>query len=395
MIPVGTALRLSLPILAAIGLSGCGIFGGDKDESLEPQKLRDIRQTLPVKRAWSAKLGDGSEFLRLALSPAGDGERVFAASRDGVVSAFESSTGRRLWRSELKMPLSAGPGFGADTVVVAGSRGQVVALHAGDGSEIWHTNIGRETLAKPLIAEGQVVVYSIDGTLRVLDRFNGRERWSIEQPMPPLTLRGSSTPAVVGRTVIAGFDNGRLVATNIDDGAPAWEVVLSPPSGRSDLERLADVDGPVATIGQDIYATAYQGQLAALAAESGQALWTRDISTYVGVGADPDNLFVASETGELVALRRSSGTEIWRNDDLLRRGPTTPVPFDDTVVVGDFEGYVHFFSKTDGTPVARVRVGKGMLSGPPVVIGERLYLQSESGRLEVFAIDRPERPDDT
>jgi outer membrane protein assembly factor BamB len=333
--------------------------------------------------------------LRLALSPAGDGERVFAASRDGVVSAFESSTGRRLWRSELKMPLSAGPGFGADTVVVAGSRGQVVALHAGDGSEIWRTNIGRETLAKPLIAEGQVVVYSIDGTLRVLDRFNGRERWSIEQPMPPLTLRGSSTPAVVGRTVIAGFDNGRLVATNIDDGAPAWEVVLSPPSGRSDLERLADVDGPVATIGQDIYATAYQGQLAALAAESGQALWTRDISTYVGVGADRDNLFVASDTGELVALRRSSGTEIWRNDDLLRRGPTTPVPFDDTVVVGDFEGYVHFFSKTDGTPVARVRVGKGMLSGPPVVIGERLYLQSESGRLEVFAIDRPERPDDT
>ena len=395
MIPVGTALRLSLPILAAIGLSGCGIFGGDKDESLEPQKLRDIRQTLPVKRVWSAKLGDGSEFLRLALSPAGDGERVFAASRDGVVSAFESSTGRRLWRSELKMPLSAGPGFGADTVVVAGSRGQVVALHAGDGSEIWRTNIGRETLAKPLIAEGQVVVYSIDGTLRVLDRFNGRERWSIEQPMPPLTLRGSSTPAVVGRTVIAGFDNGRLVATNIDDGAPAWEVVLSPPSGRSDLERLADVDGPVATIGQDVYATAYQGQLAALAAESGQALWTRDISTYVGVGADRDNLFVASDTGELVGLRRSSGTEIWRNDDLLRRGPTTPVPFDETVVVGDFEGYVHFFSKTDGTPVARVRVGKGMLSGPPVVIGERLYLQSESGRLEVFAIVRPERPDDT
>ncbi|MEX0975724.1 MAG: outer membrane protein assembly factor BamB [Woeseia sp.] len=389
-----TLSRLLLGLLPVV-LTGCGIFGGDKDESLEPQELRDFQQNLPVKRAWSAKLGDSSEFLRLALSPDGNDERIYAASRDGVVSAFEPATGQRLWRTELKLPLSAGPGFGADTVVVAGSSGQIVALRAGDGSQIWQTTIGRETLAKPLITGDSIVVYSIDGTLRVLNRFNGRERWSIEQTLPPLTLRGSSSPAVVGQTVIAGFDNGRLVATNMDDGTPIWEVVLSPPTGRSDLERLADVDGPVAVVGQDIYASAYQGRLAALAAESGQALWTREISSFVGVGADTQNVYVASDSGEVLALSRSNGNERWRNDALLRRGPTTIVPFNDSVVVGDFDGYVHFFSKDDGSTVARVRVGKGMLSGPPVVIGDRLYLQSESGRLDVFAIDRPERSDDT
>jgi outer membrane protein assembly factor BamB len=165
--------------------------------------------------------------------------------------------------------------------------------------------------------------------------------------------------------------------------------MLSPPTGRSDLERLSDVDGMLAAVGQDVYATAYQGRLAAVAAESGQVLWTREISTHVGLTADFENVYVVSETGELIALRRRDGSELWRHDVLLRREPTAPVTFVNTIVVGDFEGYVHFFSNVDGAPVARVRVGKGMLSGPPVVIGGRLHVQSESGQLAVFEVEAP------
>ena len=195
---------------------------------------------------------------------------------------------------------------------------------------------------------------------------------------------------MVGRTVVAGFDNGRLIATGILDGAPRWEIVLSPPTGRSDLERLADVDGHIAAVDQDIYATAYQGRLAALAVESGQILWSREISTHVGVSADSENIYLTSDIGEVIALDRSTGTEKWRSDALLRRRPTVPVPFGDSVVVGDLEGYVHFFDKAGGELVARRRVGKGMLSGTPVVHDDRLYVQSESGRLEAFIIERPE-----
>lgn len=380
-------LWLLVALCSAI-LPACGIFGGDKDEALEPKKLLDFRQTLPVDRVWSVGVGDGSEFLRLALSPAGSGDRLFAASRDGVVSAFEAASGRRLWRTELKLPLSAGPGASKDIVVVAGSDGDVVALRPDNGALVWRSEVDRESLARPLVAGDSVVIYTIDGTLRVLSRFNGSERWSLEEAMPPLTLRGSSSPVVVGRTVIAGFDNGRLIATGISDGAPRWEIVLSPPTGRSDLERLADVDGHIAAIGQDVYATAYQGRMAALAAESGQVLWSRDISTHVGVSAGDQNVYLATDEGEIVALRRNGGSEVWRSDVLLRRQPTVPVPFEDAVVVGDFEGYVHFFDKNDGTPVARVRVGKGMLSGAPVVYGGRLFVQSESGRLTAFAVEK-------
>lgn len=371
-------------------LSGCGIFGGDKDEELQPQELVEFESTLPVDRLWEAKLGGGSELLRIALKPAGNEERIFAASRDGNVIAFDPATGARLWRTELKLPLSAGPGFGRSRVVVASSDGFLVCLDADDGREIWRTFVAGESLAPPLVQGDSVVSYTIDGRLSVHSLYNGRERWTLEQPLPPLTLRGSAPPVIVGTTVIAGFDNGRLIASGLGDGTARWEVMLSPPTGRSDLERLSDIDGTLATIGQDVYATAYQGQLAALAAESGQVLWTREISTHVGLAADAENLYVVSETGELIALRRTNGSELWRHDLLLRRNPTAPVVFGDSVVVGDLEGYVHFFNKTDGAAVARVRVGKGMLSAPPTVIDGRLYVQSEAGRLAAFEIETPE-----
>jgi outer membrane protein assembly factor BamB len=379
-------------LAVGVVVSGCGIFGGDKDEELKPQELVEFRSTLPVNRVWTAKLGGGSELLRIALSPAGAAGRVFAASSDGNVTAFDAETGKRLWRSELKRRLSAGPGVGNDRVAVASSDGHLICLAADDGRQIWEVDVAGESIARPLIGGDSVVVFTIDGRLSARSLFNGRERWTIEQTLPPLTLRGAAPPIVVGTTVIAGFDNGRLIASSLTDGTTRWEAMLSPPTGRSDLERLSDVDGTLAAVGQDIYASAYQGRLAALAAESGQMLWSREIATHIGLTADLEYVYAISESGELIALRRRDGSELWRHDSLLRRQPTAPVVFLNTVVVGDFEGYVHFFSNADGSPVARVRVGKGMLSGPPAVIDGRLYVQSESGQLAVFEGEPPAEP---
>ncbi len=381
--------RLLLPAGLAVLIAGCGIFGDD-DDVLPPKELIKFEATLPIKKVWSAKLGKGSEFLRVSLSPAGDGSRIYAASRDGVVSALNPENGKKIWRVKLDLPLSAGPGVGEGYVVVAGSNGELVNLAASDGREIWRINMDGESLARPLIRNGLIVIQTIDGKLQVYSAFDGSEQWSIVQDTPRLTLRGTSSPVIVGTTVVAGFDNGRLVGTSLNTGVTQWEAMLSPPSGRSDLDRLADVDGTLAVVGQDIYAAGYHGRLAAVASESGQILWARDISTHVGVGVDLANVYSLDESGELIALLRRNGTEVWRQDALLRREPTTPVAFDNAVAIGDFEGYVHLFSNVDGRPVARIRVGKGLLSGAPVVIGNRLYVQSESGSLEAYAVRRPE-----
>ena len=383
------ARHFAVWLVAATSISACGLFGDDEEE-LQPTELLKFKQTLEVKRVWSTKVGDGTEFLRIALSPAGDGKRIYAASYDGKISAYDPEDGDRTWRTDVDVVLSAGPGVGEGLVVVAGYDGDLIALSADDGSELWRTNISGESLARPLVNGDAVVVYTIDGRLRVFSAFDGSERWALEQSLPALTLRGSAAPILVGTTVIAGFDNGRLLAISLSDGTEQWEAILTPPSGRSDLDRLADVDGTITAVGQDVYATGYHGRVASLAVESGQVLWAREISGLSGLDADWNNVYLVGEEGELLALLRRNGDDVWRQEALVRREPTAPVAFSTAVVVGDFEGYVHFFNNFDGRPVARVRVGKGMISHAPVVIGGRLYVQSESGTLSAFVVPVPE-----
>ena len=376
-------------LTAVMVLSACSVFGDDDEKELEPKDLVKIANKIDVKRAWSVKLGGDAKFLRVALQPAGDGSRIYAASVDGNVVALDPATGNEHWRTKLDIELSAGPGVGDNLVVVAGSDGYLIALDANTGAERWRADVTGESLARPAIKDNVVIVLTIDNRLRALSAFDGSERWVFEQSTPLLTMRGSATPAIIGSTVVAGFDNGRLAAINISSGDVVWESLLAPPSGRSDLERLSDVDGLISVVGQDLYAAGYQGNLAALASESGQILWSREVSSFEGVSADWNNVYTANEEGELIALSRNTGAESWRQDALLRREPTLPVSFHTTVAVGDLEGYLHFFSNFDGEPVARLKVGGDAISNDPVVVADRLYVQSDSGNLSAYVVRQP------
>ncbi len=379
-------------LTATMLLASCGIFG-DKDEELEPKELVDFDSTIKVKRLWTSKIGGKSDYLLVGLQPQSDGNRVYAASQDGKVAALDPATGKAAWKVDIDAEISAGPAANEGGVAVATKDGYLVLLDAADGSEQWRAFVGGETLAHPLIKDDAVIVQTIDNRLQSFSRFDGRQRWAIEQSMPALTMRGATSPLLVDSYVVAGFDNGRVLAVQVETGDIEWDSFLAIPTGRSDLERLSDIDGALAVVGQDLYAAGYQGRIAAIASESGQVLWQREISSYTGVAADWNNIYTSRDDGEVIALTRSSGQEVWRNDDLLRRDPTLPVPFGQTVVVGDFEGYVHFFSTFTGEIAARVRLGKSAISHNPVVFGNRVYVQSDDGTVGCYEIvqDRPQR----
>ena len=379
-------------ITATMMIAACGVFG-DKEKELEPMELVKIDETVNIKKIWSAKLGGKSDFLRVALRPVGDGNRIYAASQNGIVTAFDPESGKQIWRTKLEVELSAGPGVGEGRLAVADKKGYVIVLDTATGEEQWRAYIAAESLATPLIKDESVVLQTIDNRLQARSLFDGQERWSIVQSTPALTMRGSASPVVVGTTVIAGFDTGRIVAANINTGVIIWEALLSPPKGRSDLDRLSDIDGAMALVGQDLYATGYQGRLAAVATESGQVLWNREMSSYEGVAADWNSVYTVRDDGEIVALTRRNGNEAWRNGSLLRREPTLPIPFGTFVVVGDLEGFLHFFNNIDGEPVARERLGNEAITSDPFVIANRLYVQSDGGSIAAFVLvdDRPRR----
>lgn len=384
-------MRIGTVMAAALALSACGIFGGKDDDEQKPMELTKIETRVSVKRLWNVNVGGDAEFLRIALRPVGDGTRIYAASRNGNVIALQPDSGKEIWRTKLDIELSAGPGAGENLVVVGSADGVLIALDAASGSEKWRANISGESLARPLVRGEIVVAPTIDNRLHAVSAFDGSSRWTVDQPTPRLTMRGSASPVAAGTSIIAGFDNGKLLAINAETGDIVWEQNLSPPSGRSDLERLADVDGLISVVGQDVYAAGYQGSLASLAAESGQILWSRDISTFEGVSADWNNLYTVTEKGEIVALTRRNGDETWRQASLLRREPTLPIAFHTTVVVGDLEGYLHFFSNFDGGPVARLRMGGAAISTEPVVVADRLYVQNDAGEVSAYVVREPAR----
>ena len=386
MITISQLTRTVILFFAITSLSACGIFKSKEDEELLPVELTKFEQTEKIKRIWSTKIGGSSDQLLLGLSPIGDGNLIYAASSDGIVVAIDPETGDARWKVDLEVDLSAGPGVGEGFTVVTSKDGDVILLNSSSGQEQWRKSIEGESLAKPLIDDNMIIIQTIDNRIVSLARADGRQRWELEQTMPLLSMRGSASPLIVGPLIIAGFDNGRLAGIDMETGDIKWDSMLSMSSGRSDLDRLSDIDGNIAVVGQDIYAAGYQGRLSAFAAESGQTLWSREISSYVGVATDWNSIYTIRDDGEIIALRRNSGIEIWRNDKLLRRALTLPTPFNTAVVVGDYQGYLHFLSAINGKQIARIRFGRDAITSKPLVMGNRLFIQSDNGNIGAFEI---------
>jgi len=376
-----TLWRTLVVVVAALaGLAAC-----DKDKKVDPPaELVDLKATLAVDRLWSADVGGGGEKLRLALGLAEEGGTLFAASRDGEVRAFDAATGRGRWKTDTKLELSAGPAAGSGLVVVGTNGGRVVALDASNGRPRWQTQLSGEVLATPLVAGDRVIVRTVDGRLRALANGDGKELWAVEDLVPRLTLRGTSPPALAGDTVLGGFDSGKVMAVALDSGEIVWQAQVSSPRGRSELERLADVDAAMRVSGGDAYAVGYQGRVAMLALDSGQIWWARDLSSYRGLDLDADQLYVATSDGDVVALRRRDGSIAWQQQGLKRRGLSTPTVFGEAVIVGDFDGYLHWLDRGSGRFVARERPGRARISRAPLVVGDRVVVIDDDGGITAY-----------
>ncbi len=385
----GRAAMLAGIVLAS---TGCAIFGGgdDEDPIEPPAELVDFEPSLDVERLWSSKVGGGSEFLRLGLTPATDGSRIFAGSHDGQVAAFDAQTGRRAWATRTDLPLAAGPGYGGGVLVFGTNDGDLITLEAETGAERWRLQVGGEVLAPPAIGNGVVVLRTVDGRLRGYSLLDGRLLWTIENAVPSLTLRGNTAPIISGNAVVAGFDNGRLGVYEIATGEVRWEAPLATPSGRSELERMVDISAGLAVVGSDVYAVGYNGRAVAVALDTGLLIWQQELSSYAGLGASFSAVYVADDFSQVVALDRNGGTPLWTQPALRLRDVTAPTFYRGTVVVGDLEGYLHWLDADDGHFVARERIASRHIGNAPLVVGNNVYAQADDGTVAAYTIREEE-----
>jgi len=376
-------LRAGLLVALALVLAGCGLFG-KKDPERDPMELNDINERLRVNKLWSTSTGSGLGKSAPGLGPFHVDGQIWVADHKGRVTAVDAASGDRLRRFDLDMDLAAGPTVSGQRVLLGTMNGQILVLDRDTGVIDWRAQLSSEILAAPLQRDGIIVVRCIDGRVFGLNADSGLREWVYDRSVPLLTLRGNSEPVIRGGQVFVGHDDGTLTALSLADGQLLWEQRVGTPEGRTQLDRLADIDGNMEIVGLDIYAISERDRMASVALDSGRLLWVKDLGSNSGLTVARTRMALSDSEDRVWMLDRRSGSTGWTNEQLLRRGLSRPVLQGGFVAVADQEGYVHWLDADTGEFVARERASKDAPASAPLVVGNVLYLLDVDGKLSAW-----------
>lgn len=375
-------LKGALTVLAASAL----LAACNSPPKIVPAELTKIESTRGAKTLWTTGVGSGGDRPAVRFAPFVTDTTIYTASASGKVNAVSRESGDSLWSVNVGRPLTAGISGDGSLLFVASGDGEVFCLRRDDGTRVWSARVASEVIASPVAGPDHVVVRSIDGKVYSLDKNTGRQRWRFSYKVPALSLHGNGRPLVGSDGVLVGLDNGKLVALHGSDGQVSWELSLSEGGGRSEVERLNDLDADIRAGGNYVYAVNYQGSLAQIDPSRGSMRWAADMSSSAGLAVSDDIVVVTDEFDTLWGLSTADGTVLWEQDALTYRKLTAPAIVDEsTVAVGDFDGYLHLLSIADGTLIGRHKVGSGQVMSQPVIRDGQGYVQLRGGRLAAIS----------
>ena len=369
-------------------MTGCSTLSSlnpfaSKSKGSEPAPLVELKGTMAVRTAWKLDIGKARGYQ---FSPALAGNTVIMAGADGDIARVEAADGRQMWRIKAGTGLTAGVGTDGNVIVVGAADGVLMAFDM-DGKALWKSQLSSEILSAPAVGQGVVVARSIDNRIVGIDAATGQKKWTVQRTSPALTLRTAPGMIVHNADVIVAQPAGRLGSFLLATGAPRWEVEVGLARGATELERVTDIGGAPVIFDSDVCAVAYQGRVACYDIASGTPRWTRDLSSTVGVAVDQRFVFAADDKGALHAFDRDGGASAWKNDKLAFRGLSTPASFGRAVAVGDYQGYIHFLSREDGTFLSRAATDGSAIIGTPLVAGSNLIFQTQNGTVTAIAVE--------
>jgi len=412
--PVTARVRTARPLVVGllvtflVTAAGCSWFGNSSksDSSKTPKpkaaKLVKIDTEVRVKRLWRASVGRGLGRKYIRTRPAVLADQVFAADAYGTVVSHERFTGKRLWKVSIGTPEGKGmkfwdrrdPGFvtggvgaGGGMVYVGTTKGEVFALSAADGTEQWKIDIGTESVVAPVYNSGRVFIQTIDGRLLARDSETGDNVWAFDSQVPVLTLRGTATPVVDSDVVYTGFADGMLMALNARSGERLWGHRVMLPQGRSELDRMVDVDSSALVQGPIVYAVSFQGRLKAIRREDGRGLWELETSSFLDLASGYGQVYVVDEKDTVTAIDLESAEEAWSNASLALRELSSPVAYNNYLLVGDDDGYLHVLAQSDGRFLGRTRLDGEGLRSPFTVADGTVYAYGSGGSLTALEIE--------
>ena len=375
-----------LILIASLFLLSCS----SEDNTEPPTPLSKIEQPLPVRVDWKTNTGAGIESASYNMRPLLVQNQIYSVNTEGLVKSIDTQSGKVNWSAETEVAAITGLA-GTSEVILASSRdGDLNAFNIlPDGLQLrWSIRLKGEVRALPLIADQQVFVRTVDGRLSALSVSDGSIQWTVTRRVPALSLTGNSQPLVRGNLVIAGFDDGKISAFNRVDGRTVWETTVSHPTGRTEIERLVDIDGQFIIEDGIIFVSSYQGKLAAVQAIDGSVLWSRNFSSYQSIVADGEALYLSSDNSHIWSIDRRTGSAFWKQEALQARKITAPLLIGDKLIVADLEGYVHWLDKSDGTLRGRVKPTDSRYIAQPLEWNNKIMVIDSEGILSSLYLKR-------
>ena len=383
--------RLLTTSVLLLLISGCSTFqewfGSEEEDATAPVELERIDTKVKLKKQWSSKIGDGQGDGFYKITPTLVDGVLYVASSDGEVAAISADDGDRLWRVELERPLSGGVGYHDRSLYLGGADGSVLQLSADDGVVEWEAAVSGEVLAAPAVSDDWVIVQTYDGKLLGFQSGADEPTWTFTSDVPVLTLRGTSTPILVGGNAIAGFGDGKVIAVDVNSGNVSWESRIGVPQGSSEIDRIVDIDGAMTQQGIELFVASYQGRVAALDNRTGRKLWQQNVSSVTGTHVGFGNVYVADVDGTLSAFLRTGQGVRWQNIELGYRQLSRPTPVSSYVATVDFDGYLHLLSQVDGRIVGRTKIGGDAARADMIADSGRLIIFSDNGQLLAYELE--------
>ena len=342
-------------ISSCSSMDGLRFWKSDEIDPDEPKELVAFSNQKNIVIEWKNSFKGENEIGNFL--PDFSAQNLFFSDASGNVSSINASTGDRNWSIELNF-LASGTSAGFGLVVVSDIDGNVIAVDQNDGSKLWSTNVKGEVLSKVAIDAKVVVVKTGSGELLGLDRENGEILWSYRSKLPLLTVRGSSSPVIVDDLVYVSFDNGRLGVFELNSGFQVWDGAISYVKGVSELENLIDSDSSPVVDGGLIYTTNYQGNLNIFDTAQKRSVWSYETSSFYSPIVSRGMLTIVEENSGLRSFALKTLQESWTNDDYINRDLSNAVSYKGSLVVGDFEGYVHVIDTLNGKTIGRKKISR-------------------------------------
>ncbi len=359
--------RWLMAVLVA-ALSACA-SGPDQPK---PAELAADPALLGVRTVWNIRTAPVDFPLQVKV----DGAAVTLAGADGVVQSLDAGSGKMLWSVQVGQPISAGVGSDGRFAAVVTRNNELVTLEA--GQVLWRARLAAQVFTSPLVAGERVFVLAADRSVAAFDARTGRKLWQQQRPGEALVLRQAGILMPIGNTLVAG-QAGHLVGMNPLNGNVVWDVALASPRGTNDIERLVDLVGGVSRQGHEVCARAFQTAVGCIDTLRGSVIWKRPAAGAVGLHGDASQVYGVEGDGVVLAWRRSDGEPVWTSERLRFRNLSAPLALGRSVVVGDATGLVHFLSRDDGSPLARLATDGSAIAVTPVVAGNTLVVVTSHG----------------